>query len=387
MTALLCVAQDHDVLCRDGDGRFQATFRTGVTVEVRAARAGELATRACEATLSWGKDRLVVAANALQLDVDTFGVDLGLGVPVTTFQVKKSGNECCMEYQIYSLATSPRLLKTVTGGEYFSAGDTDLDGRIEIWTNDGAVVQGFEDLDRSDFDSAPTIVLRFVHGDLEDASSEFVTYFDRKIAEVQKELDSDGLRDFKSSDGKLAPTVASANRLQHLRGIKAKILEIVWGYLYSGREQQAWHALAELWPAADVARVHASILDARARGIRAQVNITSEARPARRHKRIQIFDAIEESVSGKLEVTPPSPIMLRRPALLESRNKDLPQSELLLLLVIDSAGKVRSAEPAGKAQSADPTLVRAVTGWKFIPAFGADRAVASRIRFAVSLRQ
>jgi len=172
-TASLCVAQDHDVLCGDGSGSFQTEFNTGVTVQVRAARTGELATRTCEATLAWNKDSLIIATNAPQIDVDTFGVDLGLGVPVTTFQVKKSGNGCCMEYQVYSLGRPPRLLRTVTGGDFFSAADTDLDGRVEIWTNDAAAVEGFENLGPAELDSAPTIVLRFAHGELLDASSEF----------------------------------------------------------------------------------------------------------------------------------------------------------------------------------------------------------------------
>jgi hypothetical protein len=319
----LCVAQDHDVLCNDGSGSFQAEFNTGVTVQVRAATTGELATRACEATLGWNKNSLIVATNASQIDVDTFGVDLGLGVPIATFQVKKSSNECCMKYQVYSLEKPPRLLRTVTGGDFFSAADTDLDGRLEIWTNDAAAIEGFENLGPAELDAVPTIVLRFVHGELLDASSEFQPYFDREIAGLREEIDSDGLRDFKSSDGKLSPNASfSAERLHDLRGVKAKILEIVWGYLYSGREQQAWNALTEMWPAADVARIHAAILNARARGISTQVDGVSNARPGNRRKRIRIFDAIGESASGKLEVTPPAPIMLRRPPLVWPPNKD-----------------------------------------------------------------
>ncbi len=355
---------------------------------MRAARTGELATRTCEATLGWNTDSLIVATNVSKLDVDTFGVDLGLGVPVTTFQVKKSGNECCLEYEVYSLERPPRLLRTITGGNLFRAADTDLDGRVEIWTNDAAAVEGFENLGPAELDDVPTIVLRFAHGELLDASSEFQSYFDLEIAGLLKKIDSDGLRDFKSSDGKLSPNASfSAEQLHHLRDVKAKILEIVWGYLYSGREQQAWRWLAEVWPAADVARIHAAILSARARGISAQVNRVSNPSPGNRTKRAQIFDVIGESTSSKPEVTPPEPIMLRRPVPVGVPENDLPQSELLLELVIDSAGKVRSAESAGKAKSVDAVLIDAVTAWKFIPAFKAGRAVASRTRLAVSLRQ
>src|SRR5438445_2539354 len=90
VTASLCVAQDHDVLCSDGSSRFEAEFHTGVIVQVRAARIGELATRTCEATLGWNKDSLIIAPNVSQLDVDTFGVDLGLGVPVFFFFKQKT---------------------------------------------------------------------------------------------------------------------------------------------------------------------------------------------------------------------------------------------------------------------------------------------------------
>jgi hypothetical protein len=387
LTSSLCPAQEHNVLCSDGSGSLHADFRTGVGLQVGAARTGELAARTCQATLSWRQGSLIVSAHAPEIDVDAFGVDLGLGEPVAALQVRKSRNECCMEYQIYSLETPPRLLRTIAGGDHFSAADTDLDGRIEIWTHDAAAVEGFEHLSPGEFDSAPTVVLRFSHGELQDASGEFVSHFDHEIERLRKELDDEGLREFKNTDGQLSASVAgSAERMHRLRGVKAKVLEIVWAYLYSGREQQAWRVLAEMWPTADVTRIRAAIQSAHARGITAGINRTSSAGPANR-KRAPIFDAMDESGSGKLEITPPVSILLRRPAPGESPNENPTQSESLLELVIDSAGKVRSAKAVGKSQPADAALIQAASGWKFIPAFRAGRPVASRMRLAVSLRQ
>lgn len=357
-------------------------------MQVGATRNGGLAARACEATLAWNKQVLVIAKNASQIDLDTFGVDLGLGVPVATFQVKKSGSGCCMEYQVYSLATPPRLLRTITGGDFFSAADTDMDGRLEIWTDDAAAADGFEGLNLAELDSAPTIVLRFSHGELLDVSPEFKPYFDRKIAELQKELDADDLHHFKNSGGNLSTGGSfSAERLHHQRGVKAKILEIVWCYLYSGRDPQAWRLLEEMWPTADVPRIRAAILGMRGRGISAQVNGVSPGYAENRRKHARIFDAISESAGGKLDVTPPEPIMLRHPSLLGIPDQNSSHSDLLLELVIDSAGKVRSAEPAGKSTPMDSILTYAPAGWKFIPAFKDGRAVASRIRMAVSPKQ
>jgi hypothetical protein len=408
VTASVCQAQTHEALCIAGDGSFESAFHTGVKVRVGAARNGELATRACEAALSWDGQTRVIAANALRVDVDAFGVDLDAGVPVVTIQVQKSDAECCMSYQIYSLQKPPQLLRTITGGAFFSAADTDLDGRVEIWTDDSASVDGFENLDVRQLNAAPKIVLRFAKGRLLDVSSEFQPYFDGEIARVRAELDSQELRDFKNSDGILLPAAPASpggpRRGGYLQGIKLKVLEIVWSYVYSGREQEAWHSLADMWPAADVERIRAAILKARAGGIGAQLDGVSTEVPSGRKEHATIFDGISappdgaspgvltgqrvrgmvlpgigssETAKPAPPLVPPEPIELWLPRSIDASQQGL------LDLVIDSAGKVRSVEPAGDTKPADAGLTEATAQWKFIPAFKAGRAVASRVRMSV----
>src|SRR5207253_2625705 len=124
------------------------------------------------------------------------------------------------------------------------------------------------------------IVLRFEGGRLLDVNSEFQSYFDSEIAKIRKKIDQQDLLDFKSSNGALTPTTAlSAEQLHRLRRVKARVLEVVWSYLYSGREQEAWRSLAEMWPAADVERIRTAVLEARAHGIRAQVDGASSGGP------------------------------------------------------------------------------------------------------------
>jgi hypothetical protein len=356
-----------------------------------------LATRLCDGALSWDKGNLAIAASASQLDVDAFGVDMGLGVPVVAFQVKKSAAECCMEYKIYSLRTPAVLLRSITGGEFFSAADTDLDGRVEIWTDDAAAVKGFENFLLSELDFAPPVVLRLVRGRLMDASSEFQPYFDRKIAQERAKLNPLDVDDFKSSDGKLTSSASvSATHLFHLRSVKMKVLEIVWSYLYSGREEEAWHSLTEMWPAADVDRIRAAVLQARARGIRAQADGVSTEVHTGRELQTKIFDATKMPVATpevtpkgldpKLEITTPKAILMLRPPPANAMELGLAQTESQLELVIDSAGKVRSAEMVG-AHLPDEGLMNSTSTWKFIPAFNAGRPVASRILLGVSLKR
>jgi hypothetical protein len=338
--------------------------------------------------MSWDLHNEVVATDAFQLDVDAFGVDLGVGAPVVTLQVKKSSADCCMTYLIYSLQKPSRLLRTIPGGDFFSAADTDLDGRVEIWSHDAAAVAGFETFVLGELDAPPTIVLRFEGGRLLDVSSEFQTYFDSEIATIREKIDQQDLLDFKSSNGALTPpTALSAEQLHRLRRVNARVLEIVWSYLYSGREQEAWRSLAEMWPAADVERIRTAVLDARSHGIRAEVDgVSTGGASGKKKKRVALFDAASRSGPGGSEIISPRPIQLRRPPL-SAPSQSLPESEpeLLLDLVIDSAGKVRSAEPAGKTKWADAELLRATEEWKFIPAFKGNRPVACRSRLAVSL--
>jgi hypothetical protein len=271
------------VLCNHGNGHFATEFRTGVKVQVEAARKerlGTFATRACAARLGWDKQELVVAADAVQVDLDAFGVDLGYGVPVAAFQIKKSASDCCMDYQVYSLEKPPRMLRRIKGGQFVTASDTDLDGSVEIWTDDAAAVDGFEKLALGELDSIPTIIFRLKDGHLWDASAEFQSYFDTEIGRIRGEIDRHDLDEFKNSDGKLtqAPIPATMERLHRLRVVKTKVLEIVWDYLYSGRQQVAWQSLAEMWPSADVDRVRLALVSLRLHGVHAQADATSTGR-------------------------------------------------------------------------------------------------------------
>ncbi|MFZ3264638.1 MAG: hypothetical protein WA172_11615 [Terriglobales bacterium] len=339
-----------------------------------------MARRSCAAKLTWEKHELVVESGAAQLDLDAFGIDLGDGVPSAAFQVGKSDSDCCMEYRIFSLEKPPRLLRTITGAQYFSASDIDMDGRIEIWADDGEAVNGFESLTPGELDNPPAIALRFAHGQLLDVSAEFQSYYDRKITQLRDAISPSDLQDFKNSDGRLSEpiTPASSDRLHRLRRIKIKVLEIVWNYLYSGRESDAWRQLREMWPPADVDRIRAAIVNARAAGIHAQVDATSAGPPPRK-KHAPVFDAVRPRADLD---SPPTGILLEFQSV-AGEQTSLPP-ELRLDLIIDAAGKVRSTHaPLGVSTSE----VAVTSTWKFIPAFKDGRAVACHLRFSVWPKQ
>ena len=384
LTPLFCYCQwqPSSILCNAGSGTFDAEFVTNVAVHIGGTKDGALATRTCAATLVWGNQSLSLATGATQIDLDLFGADFGDGIPVAAFQIKQSDSDCCMKYVIYSLHKPPRLLRTITGGEFFSASDIDLDGKLEIFADDAAAVQDFDKLALGELDLPPPIVLRFAHSHLEDVTAEFQPYVDRRISELRAAMSSHDLEEFKNSDGALAKisSQTSAEDWHRLRVVKVKVLEIVWSYLYSGRENEAWKSLAEMWPAHDVDRIRALLLASRARGIHSQID-GATAFATKKRRRAQIFNAIDLSEpGGALQVVPPRAILLQRPPVLQQQGN----REVTLELVVDQAGKVRSAAPAGPAKNIDPELINAALSWKFIPAVKNGRAVASRFRIAVS---
>jgi VWFA-related protein len=397
-------SQTQPVVCSGGFGSFDSESTTGLTVSVGAARNGEFAARACQAKLSWDKQDLLVEPVAWKVDVDAMGVDLGVGSLVVALQVKTTKVDPLMKYEVYSLQKPPQQLRVITGGDFYSAADTDLDGRIEIWTDDAGAVNGFENLTLTALDFAPTVVLRFERRQLIDVSSEFQSHFDRQIAVVRAQLNAQQLSDFKNSDGKLSPLLPpSLDELRRLRATKIKVLEIVWGYLYSGREQDAWNALADMWPAADFDRIRTSMLNARAHGIRSEVDgVSHKLSPSHfKKKHAMIYDRVSNaSPDGNLlswDYAPglsgpskdkhtfeadtfPVQILLRRPAPPDASQAVL-GTEVAVNLVIDAAGKVRSAKTEGKP---DKPLIDATADWKFIPALKDGLPVASRLRLGVT---
>lgn len=362
-------ARAYDVLCRNGNAAFSAYF-AGVNVEVGPPTTGRLAARRCRALLSWGNDEeLVVARDVAEVDLDLFAVDLGLGAPVAAFQIRRAEADCCLTYKIYALADPPRLLRTLRGGGYYNAADSNLNGQVEIWTDDAAAVDGFEGMRAAQLPFPPVCVLRFDQGRLLDVSSEFPAYFDQEIARLRQQINPPQAERFKLADGRIPPPA--------LMPVKQQILELVWAYLYSHREQKAWQVLGQMWPAADLGRIHSAILAMRARGMRAQLDGASDALPPLpadiQHSKI--YDSAQK---------PARPIMIRFYA---SPGATPLRGKLTLNLVVDSAGKVWSAKVKNKSPAALDAVRRSTPNWKFIPALLDNHAVASRVRMTISVER
>ncbi|UWZ86511.1 energy transducer TonB [Occallatibacter riparius] len=328
------------------------------------------------------------------MGIDVLGADLGFGMPVVAFQIDGTGDHAHRKYQIYSLTKPARLLNTITGADSYEAADSDLDGQIEIWTDDAAALDGFEGVPLRSFDFAPTVVLRFEKKRLVDVSPEFSSYYDAQIAGLRGQLDPQDLAAFKSSDGALSMNISRSGDERHqLARTKIKVLEIVWAYLYSGRDSEAWSALQDMWPPQDLNRIRVALSDVRGRGILRGIDRASKA--TKHNRQVHVYDATGSSGAtshavlnpngGAPEtsdyepiVVQPKSILLRRPP--PDEVEQLGASDAALELLVDSAGKVRSAK---LLNGTDKRWIQASAGWHFIPALRDGKPVACRFRLSV----
>ena len=405
-------AQSGGAVCDRGYGHFETTFAAGVTVHVGAVPSGGFAARACQAVLSWRDHRVVAVPATAQVDIDVLGADLGPGVPVVAFVVRKAEHDWRASYEIWSLEKKPRLLWTLRGGDGYRAVDADFNRQVAIWTTDAEAVEGFDGLSYSDYPVLPTVVLQFQRGKLVDVSAWYRRQYDRQIAELQSGLTTEALAEFRKSNGRLAFGSVPAAEWVRLRKTKAAVLGIVWAYLYSGRAAEAWAELDAAWPPADKARVKAEILAAQARGIEAQVTrvasrlppkwaetpfVYEYLRPASEVSKttaplnyssmglgenVQPESLAEQGTPGEVGAdSAPQAISLWRPQS-AAAEASLAESGETLRLTIDEAGKVELAKMM--ASRTDPELMEAVKGWKFIPAMRGGRPVAYEMKIDVA---
>jgi hypothetical protein len=212
----------------------------------------------CRGTVTPPKGSRLTVAQEWTMSLDPIsGSDInGDGIPKVVFDGFSGGETCCYIYWIVSLEKKPRIVREIRN-QVPLVFRRRSDGSTEIRTGEGSFDLFF--LPHSDA-AIPELVLRLQGSQLTDISSQYQEEYDQQIAKARSELTAPDLEKFRQS------RYNQKMFIDVLPTVK-RVLTIVLDYLYSGREQQAWQALDEMWPPSDKERVRGLILERRARGL------------------------------------------------------------------------------------------------------------------------
>jgi hypothetical protein len=244
----------------------------------------------CRAVLTSGLRKKVTIAYEWALNVDPIsGTDLnGDGAPEVVLDGYSGGLHCCYTYLVVSLGKKPKVLHTFANPVPIKF-EKQPDGTALIRAADG--VFDYFVIPHSDA-VIPQLVLKPEGNVLVDVSAQHPEVYDREIEQAQAALTKEDIEKLKASNyrNKLftdqIPTVH-------------KVLTIVLDYIYSGRDEKAWQALDDYWPAGDVSRIKSLIAERRHRGLLA--NLACECRPAM----IAMHRSVKRKKSPEDETTDP----------------------------------------------------------------------------------
>ena len=216
----------------------------------------------CRAAVYW-QGKTVTVANDWALTLDKIsGSDInGDGKPELVLDGYSGGAHCCYTYRIVTLQGTPRVLQSLSSERPMTF-EKQKDGTTLIRADDG--VFDYFLLPHAQA-VIPQLFLTMQGEKLVNVSSQFSEQYDAQIQKARQELTASDLEKFRSSrfsDRMFTDQVPTVHR----------VLVIVLNYLYSGRETEAWKALAELWPESDQARVKALILERHSRGLLSSLN-------------------------------------------------------------------------------------------------------------------
>ncbi len=209
-----------------------------------------------------GRQTFLLRDSAISIHQGTGEDVFGNGNPSLILEGSSGGAHCCYTYKIVSLSETPLILAPIENETPFFFFKDTATGQYRIMTSDGAF-DYFDGLCHA-CTPFPRIILKVEATGLRNVSSQFIEQYDSEITLARAKIADGDIQKFKAAD---------------FGDVKKVVLEIVLGYLYSGRETQAWQTLDEMWPTADRERIKKLILHTEAHGLLSKLGRT---RPAAR---------------------------------------------------------------------------------------------------------
>ena len=205
----------------------------------------------------------VILKGANDFVEEPMSVDLDRdGSAEVVLETQELGSAHCGSLYIVHPEEPAKLLKTVENCPGPGVTDVAHDGPVIVmddttfWTEDEKFVPFMCHICAP----RPTVYFRFGDGKLRNVSGEFVSAYDGEISETRAQLKSSNVKALLGTHDLQQVDAISRDETNRLGDTPRLVLQIVVDYLYSGREQQAWRMLREMWPAWDEARMRRWLL-------------------------------------------------------------------------------------------------------------------------------
>jgi hypothetical protein len=228
----------------------------------------------CRAVVLDKHQKTVFSADDERFSIELAGQDVnGDGVPDVIISGYSGGAHCCWTYYVIALGEQPGLITKFenerdavflkdqeTGGFYIST----LDGAFDYFDGLCHACKPF-----------PQVFLRIEGSRIVDIGPRFEAAYDESAKKNRAALSPEELAALVAM--KTNPSESGSSDVYETA---AKVLSIVFAYLYSGREPQARHEIQMMWPQFDQARMWNLIQKRRHQGILRFVTNLPEAQGA-----------------------------------------------------------------------------------------------------------